>query len=139
MSLAALTLALTIPLGNPGAWVLDINPVLQIDTPSAHREWAGLALPGLILINPDSYAPPGWAVQHELTHQRQMAALGPWFWGVYAATLGRALEPYDPLNPAIRPGWAWLPPPGMTRACPLARLTQAGVQFEPCYHPGGSP
>lgn len=150
MSLVAITVTLTLTWGPAGitSTRLDVNPLIAVPF-NLPESVPAMTLPGVLLYKPERSRPNNlggirttysalslpWTIPHELHHFRQEAALGPWFWVAYAATVGRAFEPYDPLDRRPPQNWsnAWMPPPSMTDDYPLLRFDAHGAHLLPGY------
>lgn len=150
--LLSIYVSLTITFGPPITATLDVNPTFIVEAP-VERVLGGLGtrvhavtLPHLILIDPYvntdySYDERRLLINEEIIHSQQWSALGPWFPVSYAATLGRAFEPYDPLNmegySIVRdqdPSRMWIPSPELVQRCPLLRIgSERGFQLLPCW------
>ena len=149
ISLLAITVTLTLNFGAPASatWSLDVTPVVLVRADPARIIPGVLAsspIPRVVIIRPQGFTDPGYyssTVSHELVHQRQMDALGPWFYVAYAATLGRPFEPRGNLPQATDPmdlyepdlGTMWQPSQRLAARCPMLRIGSAGTAFEPCW------
>lgn len=146
--LYAITLTLSVSLSGftPTSAQLDVDPVFRLSRPpivsAAAFPRQGMALPHLIYVNEGRIpAEIGDAAvtREEYLHTRQMSALGPAYFLGYAATAGRAFEPYDPWSydpQSYHHDAMWLPTDEEARRCPLLRLRVGGggsASVLPCY------
>lgn len=127
MKLAAILITATLAFPGP-SWQIDITPAIEIPVPSNVATPAGpaigVALPYVILCN-------GCPIDHEWTHARQWALLGPWLAPLYA------------VNPAPFEDYLGSPmfvPPLRAEAnrYPLLRISERGVEVLPGWFGGGS-
>jgi hypothetical protein len=128
------------------AFELNFSPVFYLEAvPITSYFYSGegivpaMSLPHVIIVNPEYSRYPD-LLEHELTHIRQLQALGPAFWLGYGLTLGEAFEPYS-----VRLGEQygghedmWSPPDAMLGNCPMLRIlaspeSEGRLELLPCY------
>lgn len=156
MDLLSLALSLALPMDGArftGDYTLDITPTFGVPVQSLPMDAIATTLPGAVF-----YVDEPWLrgteyhlesnphlLRHELTHVDQQTALGPAFWLAYAATAGRAFEPYDPLARWLPSSTgnhrhdfsdAWTPPPEMEGNYPLFRIAREGDEHRLQLLPG---
>lgn len=142
----AVTLSVTLAGFTPTSAQLDVDPVFRLAHPplvsAAAFPRQGMALPHMIFVNEDRIPAEIGSVavtREEILHTRQMSALGPAYFLSYAATAGRAFEPYDPLDYDVHEYHheaMWTPTEEEARRCPLVRLRIGGggsASVLPCY------
>lgn len=145
MEIMRLAVTLVLSLEPVPAARLDVDLVMmvRVDVPSVMFNWlprfGGLtqhhvfnfALPHLIVVHSEVIGSEfERIVKEEMTHTRQLAAMGPGFVVAYALSGGVPFEEY--LGGAL-----WEPPSEMIGNCPLLRFTSHKIEFMPCWRVGG--
>ena len=156
MDLLRLALSLGLPMDGAkftGDWTLDIDPTFGVPVSSLPNRASAMTLPGMVLYQDapwmegyrDHLPSDPHLLRHELEHVDQQSALGPAFWLAYAATGGRAFEPYDPLArwlPSNTGNYdhdfsdVWTAPPEMVGNYPLFRISRRGDETKYQFMPG---
>lgn len=141
MTLVSFAITVTLSFFSAGDWELTVNPELFIDAPVGSLiPVSAIALPNLVIldgnhIEPDVYK---YVIIEETAHLRQWGALGIYFVPAYAATLGRAFEPYDPVvewSPGVRNDLRdmWIPTKEQASRCSMFRIKPHTFTFMPCF------